>query len=62
MSRSTTHAFRHAAAARLLRFTAALPESQPLATYLTSLGAAADVLRRRGGKVSAALLLLDTRP
>ena len=38
------------------------PADQPLAAYLASLGTAIDGLRRRGGTVAAATMVLDTRP
>ena len=43
-------------------FTRALPDSQPLASYTASLQAAMESLRRRGGSVAAAAIVLDTRP
>jgi hypothetical protein len=43
-------------------FSRALPDSQPLASYLSSLQTAMEALRRRGGSVAAAALVLDTRP
>ena len=43
-------------------FSRPLPDSQPLPAYLTSLQAAMDALRRRGGSVAAAVVVLDTRP
>jgi serine/threonine-protein kinase len=43
-------------------FSRALPDSQPLASYLSALQTAIEALRRRGGSVAAAALVLDTRP
>ncbi len=43
-------------------FAKALPDSQPLSAYLNALQTAMDALRRRGGSVAAAAVLLDTRP
>ncbi len=43
-------------------FSRALPDSQPLASYLSTLQTAIDALRRRGGSAAAAALVLDTRP
>ena len=43
-------------------FTRKLADSQPIATYVAALQTATADLRRRGGSVAAAALLLDTRP
>ena len=43
-------------------FARPLPDSQPLPAYLSSLQAAIDALRRRGGAVSATVATLETRP
>jgi hypothetical protein len=42
-------------------FAKALPDSQPLSTYLSALQSAMDALRRRGGTVAAAAVTIDTR-
>ena len=39
-----------------------LPDTQTLGTYLSAVQAAIESLRRRGGSVAAAALLLDTQP
>ncbi len=43
-------------------FARPLPDSQALPAYLSSLQAAVDALRRRGGTVAAAAAILETRP
>ena len=43
-------------------FARPLPDNQPLPAYLSSLQAAIDALRRRGGAVSATVATLETRP
>ena len=43
-------------------FSRPLPDTQPLASYLSALQSAIEALRRRGGSVAAAALVLDTRP
>lgn len=43
-------------------FARPLPASQPLASYVLALQTAMDSLRRRGGSVAAASIVLDTRP
>ncbi len=42
-------------------FSRALPDSQPLGSYLSALQTAIEALRRRGGSAATAALVLDTR-
>ena len=43
-------------------FSRPLPDSEPLASYLSTLQTAIEALRRRGGSAAATALVLETRP
>jgi predicted Ser/Thr protein kinase len=43
-------------------FSRALPDSQPIASYVSALQTAIEALRRRGGNAAVSALVLETRP